>query len=207
MLARVGDVLLPPAPESGATLVVVPELLALADVDVAAAITSWLPEIRLIEHWPLDALPDWQEAFRVVQAGEAWQQHGDWLGDRLDTLGDDVRARFEAASRITDDEVDRARAVAVDAGTLIRELVGDRVLVLPATPSVAPRLVDGIEEVRATTIRLTCLAGLAGLPAVTVPLRTSAGLPCGVCLVGAPGRDRDLIRLADELVQTMEVAP
>ena len=49
---------------------------------------------------------------------------------------------------------------------------------------------------RQRTMELTCLAGLAGLPALTVPLRTAAGLPCAVSLIAAPGRDRDLLALA-----------
>jgi len=64
---------------------------------------------------------------------------------------------------------------------------------------VAPVSVDSDEDVRTSTMRLTCLAGLAGLPAVSIPVRTAAGLPAGVCLVAAAGRDRDLLRLAAEL--------
>ena len=45
------------------------------------------------------------------------------------------------------------------------------------------------------SLRLTCLAGLANLPAVTVPGRTASGLPAGVCLLAAPGRDHDLLDL------------
>jgi amidase len=46
---------------------------------------------------------------------------------------------------------------------------------------------------------LTCLAGIAGLPAVSLPRTTRQGLPAGVCLVAAPGRDRDLLDLATDL--------
>ena len=48
-------------------------------------------------------------------------------------------------------------------------------------------------------LALTCLAGIGGLPAVGLPVRTAEKLPCGVCLVAAPGRDRDLLDLAVEL--------
>jgi Asp-tRNA(Asn)/Glu-tRNA(Gln) amidotransferase A subunit family amidase len=44
------------------------------------------------------------------------------------------------------------------------------------------------------------VAGLAGAPAVSVPvLQTSDGRPAGFCLVGAPGTDRDLLRLAHRI--------
>ena len=45
-------------------------------------------------------------------------------------------------------------------------------------------------------MQLTCLAGLAGLPAVSMPLRTADGLPRGACLVGPAGSDLALLRLA-----------
>jgi amidase len=44
---------------------------------------------------------------------------------------------------------------------------------------------------------MTCLAGLAGAPAVSLPLLRSADcLPAGLCLVGAPGTDISLLTLA-----------
>ena len=83
-----------------------------------------------------------------------------------------------------------------EAGARIRELVGDRVLVLPSAATVAPLIGEGLDTVRAATMSLTCVAGLAGLPAVSIPRATPTGLPVGVCLVAGPGRDRDLLDLA-----------
>ncbi|WP_275693185.1 hypothetical protein [Nocardioides sp. TF02-7] len=31
---------------------------------------------------------------------------------------------------------------------------------------------------------------------MSVPLRTGSGLPCGLCLVAAPGRDHELLDVA-----------
>lgn len=202
LLGRVGRVLLPTGTTGdGRHQVVVPELLALADADVAAAVARWAPPGpgRTYESWPLEELPRWREAFSTLQSWEAWQSHGAWLHGRLETLGADVRARFERARLVTSSQAEAARAVVERARAAVRDLVGDRVLVLPAAPSVAPELGPGlagrIAATREATLTLTCLAGLGGLPAVTVPLRTAAGRPCGVCLVAAPGRDADLLDL------------
>jgi amidase len=205
LLTRVGDVVLPESPGGDYTIVTVPALTALAQADVAAAIAAWLPEGRKVESWDLAELPAWTEAFRVIQAHEAWASHGAWLTGQLDTLGADVRGRFEVAAAITEDEVAVAREIADRARVRIRALVGDHVLALPAAPTVAPLLGADLQSVRAATLQLTCLAGLAGLPAVTVPLTTADGLPCGVCLVAAPGRDRDLLKLAGALSTTKAV--
>lgn len=198
-LAAVGDVLLPRAAGGHARhMVTVPTLLGLAQPDVASAIDSWLPAGTVRESWPLD-LDAWHDAFRVIQGFEAWQAHGGWLATRLDSLGADVRGRFEGAARVTSEEAQRARAVRAAARQALRDLVADRVLVVPSAASVAP-LPSEAQGARDATLRLTCLAGLGGLPAVSLPLWTAGGLPCGVCLVAGPGRDRDLLGLAVELM-------
>ena len=203
LLRRVGETLLPATEPSGATdLVVVPALSAVADDDVATAVADWSRSAgAATEDWDLGDLDAWLAAFQTVQAHEAWRAHGEWLAGRLDTLGDDVRSRFEAASAVTADQADDARAVVAVARETVRGLVGDRVLVLPSAASVAPLLgrdlARRLQAVREATLRLTCLAGLGGLPALNVPLTTADQLPCGACLVAAPGRDDDLLRLAE----------
>ena len=211
LLRAVGDVLLPEQESAGhETLVVVPALLDLAAPDVAAAIRAWLPRLTREEHWPLDRLDEWVTAFRTHQGAQAWEAHGEWLAPRLDTLGAEVRRRFEEASLIGSEQAAEAARIAAAAGRTVRELVGDRILVLPGASSVAPRVGDGVAEsaadaaadhgaAREATLRITCLASLGGLPAVSLPLRTAEGLPAGVCLVAAPGRDRDLLDLATRL--------
>lgn len=202
LLARVGEVLLPGSPSSAdRRLITVPSLLAMADPEVAAAVAGWQPELglRLPEAWPLEDLLLWREAFVTLQGWEAWQAHGAWLRGRLDSLGPDVRGRFEKASTVTESDASLARQTVERARETIRDLVADRILVLPAAPTVAPLVGPGLAErlqsTRIATLALTCLAGIGGLPAVTVPLTTAAGLPCGVCLVAAPGRDRDLLEM------------
>ncbi|WP_309136355.1 AtzH-like domain-containing protein [Nocardioides campestrisoli] len=197
LLGRVGEVLLPASSDaSGGSdeLVVVPELLALATPEVADAVAAAVPEARR-ESWELP-LAEWHDAFGTLQAWEAWQQHGAWVEGRLDTLGPDVAGRFRTASTVTREAADRAQAVVTAARDRIRDLVGDRVLVLPSASSVAPRLGAPLDDVRTATLRLTLLAGLGGLPALSVPTETADRLPCGVCFVAAPGRDRDLLDLA-----------
>ena len=50
---------------------------------------------------------------------------------------------------------------------------------------------------RDTTLKMTCLAGLAGAPALSLPLLRSADdAPVGLCLLGSPGTDHGLLTLA-----------
>ncbi|MFI2708344.1 AtzH-like domain-containing protein, partial [Nocardioides sp. CER28] len=139
LLRAVGDVLLPDQATGGdQSFVVVPELVDLATADVADAIRAWLPDGVREEHWPLHRLDDWVAALRVHQGAQAWRAHGEWLGPRMDTLGSEVRKRFEDASLITAEQAREAEEATGAAGRMIRDLVGDRILVLPSTPSVAP---------------------------------------------------------------------
>ncbi|MEP7736907.1 amidase family protein, partial [Nocardioides sp. 31GB23] len=198
LLALVGDVLLPDSTARGSSeLVLVPELLDLAEPDVREAVEGWAASHGQLvrESWPLDELAEWRHAFQTWQAWEAWQAHGTWLRGRLDVLGPDVRARFEHAAGVPEHTAELARQTVQAARSRLHGLVADRVVVLPSTSSVAPRPGADLQQVRDATMTLTCLAGLGGLPAVSLPLTTAAGLPCGVSLVAAPGRDRDLLRL------------
>jgi amidase len=45
-------------------------------------------------------------------------------------------------------------------------------------------------------MRLTCIAGLGGLPQVTVPAAYLTGAPLGLSFVGWPGGDIELLDLA-----------
>ena len=74
-------------------------------------------------------------------------------------------------------------------------------LALPATPGAAPPRTASpgeIDQVRGATLRMSCLAPLAGAPAVSVPLAGGTA-PVGLSLIGAPGRDTALLALAARL--------
>ena len=75
-------------------------------------------------------------------------------------------------------------------------------LLLPSASSIAPSTTADaktIEQVRHSTLRLTCIAGIAGRPALSVPMLTVDGAPVGFCLVGPPNTDVALIALGESL--------
>ncbi|MFS2117805.1 amidase family protein, partial [Herbaspirillum frisingense] len=90
----------------------------------------------------------------------------------------------------------------------VRTLLGaDGVAVIPSASSVAPlrgASAAEIDQVRARTFRLTCVAGLAGLPQVSLPFTSPAGLPIGVSLLGPAGSDLALIGLATRIWRTLQ---
>ncbi|MFC1406982.1 MULTISPECIES: amidase family protein [Streptacidiphilus] len=153
------------------------------------------PLVRSADHDDLSAFEGAREAFSTVQGAEAWAVHGPWIRSHRPTFGPGVGARLAAAARITAEAQAHARAaLATHRDRLHRLLADGTVLALPAAPGAAPAFAPpelrGAPP-RTATLALTCLASLAGLPAVTVPHG-----PGGLCLIAGPGHDEALLALA-----------
>jgi Asp-tRNA(Asn)/Glu-tRNA(Gln) amidotransferase A subunit family amidase len=145
-------------------------------------------------------------AFRTLQAFEAWTVHGPWLTAHPGAVSGAVEERFRIAAAVDAGEADAARTVLHVAAGHLRAVLRDRTLLMPAAATPAPARsapAAEIDRVRAATLRLTCLAGAAGAPALSAPLLTVDGAPLGLCLVGRPGSDAALIGLADELAAVL----
>jgi amidase len=149
---------------------------------------------------------DWLPHFRVLQAREVWQCHGDWVRTANPDFGPGVRERFEAAALIRDDEV----AASTGAREALRQrldgfLTGATVICLPTAPGIAPLCGTPEPEMdgeRQRILSLTCLSGLSGCPQVTLPLATLDRCPLGLSLLAARGQDETLLDLAVELSST-----
>ncbi|MGW0634252.1 amidase family protein [Nocardia salmonicida] len=192
----------PSAAESsmaGMELLVDPVLVAAAEPEIAEQCLRAAVELGARPIALRGELDRWFAAFRTVQAYEAWAGHGAWLRAHPGALEPEVGDRFAWAATVTADGAAAARKVVAEAAARIRATIGHGVLVLPTTAGPPPlREADQRtrDAVRSATLRLTCLASIAGLPAVTLPLPNRHGLPAGLCLVGAANTDRALIHRA-----------
>ncbi len=150
-------------------------------------------------------------AFRDRQGWEAWRADGPWISTVHPDMGPGITARFEVASKVTADAVGRADIVRTAVReAVVRATADGTVLVQPAAAGAAPPVaVSGadaraaLEHRRTATLRLTCIAGLAGAPVVVLPIANDGGLPLGVALVGAPGSDHRLLRWVAEVVRSV----
>lgn len=147
-----------------------------------------------------DQLETWRQTYITASAWEAWQTHGDWIAAQEPRFSPAVASRFAAARDISAGAGAQAFAHQAEIRASVRALLGgDGVAVLPSAASVAPRLdASGaeVDAVRARTFRITCVAGLAGLPQVSLPFVSAAGLPVGISLLGPAGSDLALVELA-----------
>lgn len=214
VLARVGDVLLPA--ESGGALgplLKVEDAWINAEPATASALAPGLAaaEGLLGRALPVELAPEGlamlYEHFRCAQAEEAWATLGSWIEQTQPAFGPSVRERFAAAKAMDPAKAAAGRAFRrVFAARLRALLAGGAVLAFPTSPSEAPLLGISLaaqNAVREATMGVTAIAGLAGLPEVTLPLGKVAGAPVGFSLVTAPGRDRALLALAEQLAGVM----
>jgi len=208
MLQRVGQVLLDGAAGAGFDrMIVLDDAFARADEPVRAALE---PGLELIEaqlgaptHMSLapDGLDDWLETFRLTQAGEIWASLGEWITQARPVFGKGVGERFAAASKVTPEASTAARIRADAIATELDTRIGESdLLCLPTSPCIAPlrgTASDAVEiDYRRRTMALLCIAGLGGLPQLTIPLGTIDGAPVGLSIMARAGRDIELLDFA-----------
>jgi len=142
--------------------------------------------------------------FRYLQGREAWMVDGPLITRFQPPLGPGVAERFAWASTLPDDKVALATAFRARFRTAMHTLLGsDGVLLMPTMPDIAPRADDdgdGLDAYRNAATRMLCVAGLAGLPQLSLPLSQRLGAPLGLSLVGPAGSDRSLVAMAERLV-------
>ena len=148
-------------------------------------------------------LERWASAWRTIQAREIWKAHGKWVEDTNPSFGPGIRERFEWARTVSTAEEREARAVQEQArAELDAAFAEGSVIIVPAAPSAAPLLdatADELERYRTRAMMLTCSAGLAELPQITVPAGEVEGCAVGLGIIGPAGSDLSLLELACRL--------
>ena len=210
LLERVGRVLLGdvPVPAQGPVLLA-EDAFALLDPAVHAALQPALSRATAVLGAPravtvsAEGLPQWFQAFRILQGAEIHAQLGEWVARVKPKLGPGVKERIEWTATIKPEQVTQAQAMRDAARARMDTLLADNaVLLLPTVPDIAPLLntpAAALDDFRAKAMSLLCIAGLAGLPQVTLPLATLNGCPLGLSLLAGRGNDALLLLLAGEI--------
>ncbi|MCC6437995.1 MAG: amidase [Acidimicrobiales bacterium] len=144
-------------------------------------------------------LLDWAHGFRLDQARQVWRTHGAWITEHAPRFGPGVAARFGWAATVTDRDVAETEPIRQAARARLEQVLAGSVLVLPAA-SGPPPLPDAPakekDQLRERTLALTCAAGLAGAPVISMPAVRTADGPLNLAIIGARGTDEALARLA-----------
>lgn len=162
-------------------------------------IEEWRPEgyqgINLTE--PGESLADWSAAFRILQGLEIAHEHSDWLTKERPTFGPGIAERFEWACSLEKSASEAEVELRARVRRKLVDLLGEHgLLAIPTAPGPAPLLgLKGpeAEAYRAKTMQLSCIAGLSGLPQITVPAHRPDGLPLGLSFIGGTKTDLKLL--------------
>ncbi|HEX7899997.1 MAG TPA: amidase [Planctomycetota bacterium] len=134
----------------------------------------------------------------TILLSEAAAFHEKRLKERPELFGGSLAERFKGGLTYTGMDYARARKTQREWTSFLDRLLGDRaVLALPATP--VPATVIGDREGAALSkvmTRYTAPFNLAGVPCLVVPAGKAGGLPVGLQLVAAPGRESMLYAAA-----------
>jgi amidase len=208
VMARLGAILLgeDTGPVAGGVARIA-DAFAIAEPSVQAVLEALAQRIeKLLGRRPaveIGGLDDWMAVMRKLQAREIWSVHGQWIEKTRPRFGPEVAARFQwargVASQPADDGKARRAAFAKRMEKILQET---GLLLLPTAPDIAPlRGLEGAssQSFRDRTFRLTCIAGLAGLPQLNLPAGRVSGCPVGLSVIGPRGSDRALLDLSVQL--------
>lgn len=213
LFGRVGECLLgtDPAPLPAEPQVLIGEaLFAMLRPAALDALAPALAQISRVvgELRPLQGeLPSLDQAywaFRYIQGREAWLAQGEFIERHGLALGPDVAARFAWSKAVTDQQYAEACALRETFTAAWEALLGNRVLVMPTVPDIAPLLTaqdEEIEEARRISHHLLAIAVLCRMPQLNMPLASKDGAPLGISLLGPRGSDLSLVKLAVRIAE------
>ncbi|ADU29164.1 amidase [Evansella cellulosilytica] len=145
-----------------------------------------------------EGLMEWSNVFRTLQGLEIWKTHGEWIEKVQPEFAPDIRARFQWASALDPSLKEPNERMREEITEAMQQLLGDHtILLIPTTPDIAPKLhlsENELEDRRTKTMQLTCIAGLAKLPQVTLPLGHTDGIPTSLSVVAGQGMDLPLLK-------------
>ncbi|MEQ1693027.1 MAG: amidase [Gemmatimonas sp.] len=210
LLARVGAVLLDGGPPAlPGRLLLADDAFAFAMPGVfdalAPAVQRVASQLGTAQHVTIseEGLSAWFDVFRVLQFGEIWDVHGEWVTRVNPAFGAQIKPRFEAAARSDPMQIARMKIVRADIVRRLDALLADNaVLLLPTMPDIAPLLRLALNDTvafRERALGLLCIAGLGGLPQVSLPFASLHECPLGLSMIAARGNDEMLLEIARQL--------
>ena len=220
VLGRVGLVLLPHVAHGpnwlpDGPLLKADEAWINADPAVANALLPALEAVERLQGRAIrtelcpEGLGELYENFRCMQAQEAWATLGGWITRHGPAFGPGVGERFTAARDMAPGKAAAGRQFRRLFQARMRGLLaGGGVLAFPTSPIPAPLLTAGAAEqnaVREQTMGVTAIAGLGGLPEVSIPAARLRGAPIGLSLVAGAGRDLALLNLARKVAAELQL--
>eukprot|EP00884_Botryococcus_braunii_P020531 jgi/Botrbrau1/7161/Bobra.0143s0032.2 len=144
-----------------------------AKLEVVKRLLGVPQEVVVADLPGLCGLQAWADVFRSNQTVEVWQTLGPWIQENdWPECAPAIKERLKFASTFPQSQVPEStkarERITQHMGELLRD---DGLLMLPTAPGPAPErgAADADPELRFKVLRLTSIAGLAGLPQVILP--------------------------------------
>ncbi len=157
-----------------------------------------------------EGLAAWMTAFRTVQGIEIWEEHGQWVQEVQPVFAEDIDGRFRWASTLRRQDSSEAFALKQTVRERLQELLGQHgLLVLPTATGPAPHLTiqgEANEQRRSQTMQLSSIAGLSGLPQITIPAGIIEGAPVGISVIAGRGQDLRLLQWVQAAVHSQSLS-
>ncbi|MBP3038560.1 amidase [Bacillaceae bacterium Marseille-Q3522] len=210
VLQKVGNVLLKELAKDGAAfeqLYMGEEAWNLLDDSVIEDLFQQRPFLKKITSvsFSKEGLEQWANTFRIIQGKEIWEEHGEWIRTENPYFGPGIKERFAWASTLKREENSGFLTVRKHIRKTLSGLLStNSLLIIPTAPGAAPlkNLPAGqLEETRAKTMQLTCIAGLSGFPQITLPLFEIDGKPLGLSFIAGRHQDKRLLDFAVDFVR------
>lgn len=228
VLARVASVLLTCEDDHGeepGTVHLVVEAFSMADPDVRQALEDPVRRLRSLlegrlhdtsarefggepEASEATGFQTWRDTYGVLQWAEIESCLGAWVEATKPAFGPETAQNFDLVKSLDRRRVKPAAQRREKLFRTLKEFLGPNdLLCMPTTPTsaplkgtVAPRGHAGAGDYYPRTLSLTSVAGIGRLPQVSLPLaESSGGVPVGLSLLAANGRDAFLLSVAKKV--------
>ncbi len=143
-------------------------------------------------------LTSWLTIYRVLQGTEFESCLGGWIADAKSVFGPAMTAGVEFVKKLDRTRIGESVGLREHyARRLNATLASGDLLCLPTAPTVAPlkgsKAYERSSDYYWRTLSLNAIAGAARLPQVSMPLGQVDGVPVGLSLLAARGRDMELL--------------
>ncbi|WP_019155089.1 amidase [Robertmurraya massiliosenegalensis] len=210
VLLKVGESLIPYAPKVGqdfSQFYLEEEAWSFLDEETKECLlkkVEALPSKRYVKVTK-DGLTEWASLFRTMQGIEIWESHHEWIEEVKPFFGPGIAERIEWTSTLNKDELSAKKSkqqmISTKLSNLLKE---DGLLVIPTAPGEAPKKnlsLEKMEQYRSKAMQLTCIAGLAGFPQVTIPLLKDNRYPIGLSFIANKNEDLNLLKWTSQFVE------
>ncbi|WP_417271270.1 amidase [Celeribacter sp.] len=186
------------------------------DPDMQSAFDTAVRVLRQSGYEVVEDAPDWQQldggSVMPLQFAGLARLFGDTFKETPEAFDPDIAVQIKTGLALTNDDIAVAQSASARMGEILRGFLSDYdAIIVPTTPcaawpveDIAPKTIGGKPCAPRDHAAFTPQANHAGVPAISIPCgRTQEGLPLGLQLISAYGRDRDLLAFAKDVADRL----